>query len=72
MAKHRAAKNLPAHKRRKFGEHRSCKKCEADIEFHGRETGWLDRGGNTSCGVYYDRHKQEFVRPTGKHAPYEG
>lgn len=35
--------------RRKYGDQRACGTCGADIEWHGRKTGWIDRGSGTWC-----------------------
>ena len=54
--------------KRKFGEQTSCHRCGQDIEFHGREHGWIDRGGNRKCPAYIKAG--EVVKPNGlKHGP---
>lgn len=35
--------------KRRVGDRRACARCGADIEWHGRAAGWVDRGGNTRC-----------------------
>ena len=51
-----------------YGMHAACKYCQQDIEFHGRATGWIDRGGNRSCVPYTDPKTREIVRPKTRHA----
>jgi hypothetical protein len=51
--------------RKRFGERQICKRCEQDIEWHGRNFGWIDRGAGRSCLPYIRRG--EVVRPQGKH-----
>lgn len=58
-----------AHKERKLGEQTACKKCGQDIEYHGEDHGWLDRGSGTSCLPYLDRKLGEYVTPEGEHEP---
>ena len=53
--------------KRKYGEQAACKYCSQDIEFHGREHGWIDRGGNRQC-CPFERHG-DIVKPKTKHAP---
>ena len=53
--------------KRKYGEQAACKYCGQDIEFHGRATGWIDRGANRQCCAYEKRG--EIVKPKTKHAP---
>lgn len=40
---------MTARERRQYGDQRSCGTCQADIEWHGRAAGWLDRGSGTRC-----------------------
>ncbi len=35
--------------RRQYGDREACQRCGSDIEWHGREHGWRDRGGDTYC-----------------------
>lgn len=35
--------------KRKHGDRESCGLCGQDIEWHGRASGWRDRGGNRDC-----------------------
>ena len=53
--------------RTKYGDQTACRYCEHDIEFHGLEHGWIDRGGGRQCLPY--RVRGELLRPTTKHAP---
>lgn len=53
----------------KYGEQAACKYCGQDIEFHGRQHGWIDRGGNRACVPYTDPKTREIVEPKTKHAP---
>ena len=54
--------------KRKFGERASCQRCGQDIEWRGRERGWLDRGANRQCVPY--QRGGEIVTPKGlKHGP---
>ena len=54
--------------KRKFGEQSSCHRCGQDIEFHGREHGWIDRGANRECPAYIKGG--EVIKPKGlKHSP---
>lgn len=57
--------------RARYGDQRACVKCGTDIEFHGRGTGWIDRGSGTRCLPYRDR-QGEVVTPKGKHRPHKG
>lgn len=50
---------------RKYGERAACTRCGQDIEWHGREPGWLDRGAGTRCLPFVV--KGEVVKPKGKH-----
>ena len=52
--------------KRKYGDQRACRTCGTDVEWHGRDIGWIDRGGNRSCAVY--ETKEGFVYPKTKHA----
>ncbi len=53
--------------RRRYGDQRACSRCGTDVEWHGREHGWLDRGSGTRCGPYQPVHGGDFVYPKGKH-----
>lgn len=55
--------------RTRFGEQTACRYCGHDIEFHGREHGWIDRGSGRNCLPYTDRATGEIVTPKTKHAP---
>lgn len=35
----------------RYGDQTACKWCGLDVEYHGPEGGWIDRGGNRSCGI---------------------
>ena len=52
-----------------FGEQACCALCAQDIEWHGKQHKWIDRGGNRSCVPY--RKDGEIVTPpkTAKHKP---
>lgn len=54
--------------RRKYGEMASCARCGHDIQFHGRQHGWIDRGAGRECLPFI--RAGEVVRPKGKHYPY--
>jgi len=60
--------------RRRYGDQDSCGRCQADIEWHGRKAGWLDRGSNTFCDtsgqgwVDADGISQKY--PHRKHSPF--
>jgi hypothetical protein len=32
-----------------YGRQTVCETCGSDVEYHGREHGWIDRGGNSYC-----------------------
>lgn len=53
--------------RSRIGEQTACRFCGHDIEFHGREHGWVDRGNGRSCLPFTQRG--ETITPTTKHAP---
>lgn len=38
-----------------YGRQDACARCGQDIEWHGREHGWQDRGGSNHCGPYERR-----------------
>ena len=46
----------------KFGDQTACRFCRLDIEYHGKKTGWIDRGGNKRC-------PEEDIRIPRKHQP---
>jgi hypothetical protein len=54
--------------RRKFGDQTGCAICGQDIEWHGKATGWIDRGSGRDCLPYTNRDG-EIVKPTTKHKP---
>jgi hypothetical protein len=35
--------------KRRYGDQSACGTCEADIEWHGKAAGWMDRGSGTRC-----------------------
>lgn len=35
--------------RLQYGRQDACTRCGHDIEWHGREHGWIDRGGGREC-----------------------
>jgi hypothetical protein len=35
--------------RPRYGDQTACRFCDADIEYHGRPAGWIDRGGDSCC-----------------------
>lgn len=39
--------------RRKFGDREICSRCKLEVEWHGRDHGWLDRGASTTCPQQY-------------------
>lgn len=39
-----------------YGERSICKRCDLEIEFHGKRT-WLDRGGNLTCAHDSRKHQ---------------
>lgn len=45
------------HRDADYGERAACKHCGDDIEYHGREYGWSDRGGNYSCNDGHHKHQ---------------
>lgn len=51
--------------RRKYGDQRACSRCQQDIEWHGREHGWIDRGSGQECLPYIVAG--EVMSPKGKH-----
>lgn len=51
-----------------YGMQCTCRHCGQDIEFHGREYGWIDRGGNRKCAPYFSRKADNYVTPKTKHA----
>jgi hypothetical protein len=59
--------------RRQYGDQQACGTCGADIEWHGRAAGWLDRGGNTSCAdggqAWTDQDGATHHYPDRKHQP---
>jgi hypothetical protein len=59
--------------RRQFGDQRACGTCEADIEWHGRTVGWLDRGSITTCDesgqAWQDVNGVPHRYPRRKHSP---
>jgi hypothetical protein len=59
--------------RRQYGDQRACGTCETDIEWHGRDVGWMDRGGNTFCDTsgqgWADRDGVTQSYPHRKHRP---
>lgn len=59
--------------RRQYGDQRTCGTCSADIEWHGRGTGWLDRGGNTRCSTsghsWADQDGVSHQYPDRRHRP---
>ena len=59
--------------RRRYGDQRSCGTCQADIEWHGRDTGWMDRGSVTFCDEsgqgWMDRDGIPQGYPHRKHRP---
>jgi hypothetical protein len=56
-----------------FGDQRACGTCEADIEWHGRGTGWIDRGSITYCDTsgqgWRDENGVTHRYPHRKHRP---
>lgn len=55
--------------RRQYGDRDACRYCGQDIEWHGREVGWIDRGSGRGCCPYEDRKRCVMVYPKTKHAP---
>jgi hypothetical protein len=54
----------------RIGEHSACRFCGHDIEFHGLQFGWVDRGAGRACQPYVDRETREVIpAPKTKHAP---
>lgn len=51
-----------------IGTRAACKYCGQDIEWHGKESGWIDRGGNRACVPYIDKRRGEVINPKTKHA----
>ena len=49
--------------RLKIGERSVCERCGQDIEWHGRNYGWRDRGNNRECPPYPNKDG-EIVRPS--------
>lgn len=45
--------------KRRYGDQRACKYCGFDIEWHGREHGWHDRGGNIWCDTSGAAYRDE-------------
>lgn len=62
--------------KRKYGDHRVCAMCGTDIEWHGREHGWSDRGGNHHCDTGgqhpVDENGAWGTYPHRKHKPEGG
>lgn len=58
--------------RARFGDQRVCATCGLDIEFHGSQEGWVDRGGNHHCdtggGAKYDQDGCPVKLPHRKHS----
>ena len=59
--------------KRHYGDQRACGTCEADIEWHGQEHGWLDRGSATFCDTggqaWVDEDGVTHAYPHRKHRP---
>lgn len=56
-----------------YGDQRACRRCGLDIEWHGADVGWLDRGASTYCGPYLNRAGETVWPEEGqKHRPFEG
>jgi hypothetical protein len=39
-----------------YGERSICRRCDLEIEFHGKRI-WLDRGGNSTCASDGRKHQ---------------
>lgn len=61
--------NALAYSKSKIGQRSVCRYCGQDIEFHGRNPGWIDRGANRGCSPFIDNKAGVIVRPKTKHAP---
>ena len=68
-----ARQSVQASTRRQYGDHAACGRCEADIEWHGRDAGWSDRGGNCWCDTsgmsWRDQDGVTMPYPHRKHSP---
>ena len=51
--------------KRQYGDRAICTRCEQDIEWHGREHGWLDRGAGNQCLLHIV--KGEVIKSKGTH-----
>ncbi len=57
--------------RASYGQQKACKLCGFDIEFHGKATGWIDRGSNRFCrGSKWDEDGIPVPFPHVLHKPY--
>lgn len=59
----------------RYGDQTACRFCDGDIEYHGKEHGWLDRGGSQTCAnsghAKWDENGVPVPFPDGqKHRPY--
>jgi hypothetical protein len=50
--------------RAKLGEIAGCHGCPLDIQFQGKQHGWVDRGGNRFCAIPGRRRLHRPVRET--------
>lgn len=59
--------------RPRFGDQTSCRTCGSDIEYHGGQDGWIDRGSNTHCdesgAAQWDQDGVPIPLPHQKHQP---
>lgn len=55
--------------RRKFGDREACTRCGHDVEWHGRVSGWRDRGNGTECLPTGKRDQDGILlpHPKGRH-----
>lgn len=56
------------------GDRTACRVCTSDIEFHGKGSGWIDRGGNRYCDssgmAPRDKEGERIPLPHKLHKPY--
>lgn len=53
----------------RVGDRTGCRFCEADIEYHGKKYGWIDRGGNMRCKASGMLPEDDQTPTDQKHSP---